>query len=142
MITEVRWEPVEPNYEDQIKFYVYIENCGNEPSVPIFDIKIWVNGEYIGRAQLGTVEIGENRRSNPIISYPLSEGVYTVRAIVDSENSVSETNEDNNEFQTEIYVIPEFPFHILFVSFVLFTFGVTSLSMFLKKGDFKLMCKL
>lgn len=137
VITEVAWEPVEPNYEDQIKFYVHVENCGNEPSVPIFDIKVWVNGEYIGRAQLGIVEIGENKRSNPIISYPLSEGVYAVRAVVDSENSVSETNEDNNEYQTEIYVIPEFPFHILFVSFVLFTFGVTLFNMLLKKGSFK-----
>lgn len=129
IVTEITWDPEEPSYEDQVKFYVYVKNCGNEPSVPIFDIQVWVNGDYQGRAQLGTVEIGETKRTNPIIAYPFSEGVHTVRAVVDSENSVSETNENNNEYETEIAVVPEFLPGILLVVFFLLTFA----TIFLRK---------
>ena len=109
IVTGITWSPENPSYEDQITFYVYVENCGNEPSVPIFDIEIWVDDLYQGRAQLGTIEIGETKRSNPIITYPMSDGFHTVKAIVDSKNSVSETDENNNEYETQINVIPEFP---------------------------------
>jgi hypothetical protein len=127
-ITGVTWEPQNPSYEDQMRFYVHVENCGNEPSVPIFDVEVWVDGAYQGRAQLGTIEIGQTKISNPIVTYPLSEGIRTVRAIVDSKNSVFETNETNNMYEIEINVIPEFPSTAILLVFAVVTLIVVSLT--------------
>ncbi len=127
-ITGVTWEPQNPSYEEQMKFYVYVENCGNEPSVPIFDVEVWVDDAYKGRAQLGTIEIGQVKRSNPIVTYPLSAGAHTVRAIVDSKNSVSETNETNNTYETGINVIPEYPPTAILLVFAVVAFVVVLLT--------------
>jgi len=121
IITEITWDPEDPSYEDQIIFYVYVKNCGNEPSVSIFDVNIRVNGEYQGKTELGIVKIGETKRTNSLIVYPLSEGIHTVTAMADSEDSVSEIDENNNEYATEIDVIPEFPLHVFLAIFFVVT---------------------
>ncbi|OGI15537.1 hypothetical protein A3K63_01580 [Candidatus Micrarchaeota archaeon RBG_16_49_10] len=90
----VAFFPVSPSSGDQVTFNVTISNSGDFPSGS-FDVLIYLNGALIANR---TMSLGANLREGLNFNLgQLSGGEYSVRVLIDSNNSVAEADEANND---------------------------------------------
>ncbi|AHL22770.1 CARDB domain-containing protein [Thermococcus nautili] len=74
---------------------VTIKNLGGPVDRP-FDVVLYVNGTEVGRVTVSEVSEGAEF-SLPFKWTPEKEGNYTIKAVVDPDNRIQESNESNNE---------------------------------------------
>ncbi|NJE53921.1 CARDB domain-containing protein [Thermococcus sp. 21S9] len=74
---------------------VTIQNLGGPVDKP-FDVVLYVNGTEVGRVTVSEVSEGAEF-SLPFKWTPEKEGNYTIKAVIDPDNRIQESNESNNE---------------------------------------------
>ncbi len=74
---------------------ITIRNLGGPVDKP-FDVVLYANGTEIGRVTVSEVSEGAEF-SLPFTWKPGKEGNYTLKAVVDPDNRIQESNESNNE---------------------------------------------
>lgn len=95
-ISDIYINPESPKEGQQISVTLVVSNDGLVGSDP-FDIEFWLNNKYIGKKDLSG--IAPKSCSLPITFNigALSAGDYILQIILDPDNRIAETKEDNNQ---------------------------------------------
>jgi len=110
-VTDISWTPSEPAEGDTITFTVYIKNQGSTSSSSCI-IKYYIDSSYLDSDLVVGLSAGES--TTCIFSWTApsgSAGNHTVKAVVDADNQVSESNENNNE-RSETFTVTSIPVEI------------------------------
>jgi hypothetical protein len=118
IVEDILWFPKEPHVGEDLSLQVIIRNVGDAPVKKMFRFEL-----YIGRKEspirwtfdakepmlpgdgwMGIFDINKEVR---YYGWALSEGDHKLRAIVDSDHDVVESNEDNNELVKTIHIGPK-----------------------------------
>jgi hypothetical protein len=117
IVEDIIWFPKEPHVAEDLSIQVTIRNVGDAPVKTSFTWKLYIDHRepvgwtYDAKEPLkpgdgwtGFFDIKEEARK---WGWGLSEGEHRLRAVVDKENKVAESNEDNNELIKTIRVEPK-----------------------------------
>jgi len=115
IITEVRWEPANPKQGDQIEFFATIKNIGEgaTPSgikhgVAFFvnnSVVSWSDGYFTSIPAGEEVEISSRMEGSSGDLWTVgSSATYNIKAHVNDQTDMQETNYDNNFFETVLTV--------------------------------------
>ncbi|HOW13486.1 PGF-pre-PGF domain-containing protein [Methanosarcina sp.] len=91
----ISWDPASPYENDSITFRVTFANRGSGAS-GAFTAKCYINGRELYSYSLQGLEAGSNT-SVTFNWVPAASGNLDIKAVVDTENQVSESDEGNNE---------------------------------------------
>jgi hypothetical protein len=91
----ISWDPASPYENDSITFRVTFANRGSGAS-GAFTAKCYINGRELNSYSLQGLEAGSNT-SVTFNWVPAASGNLDIKAVVDTENQVSESDEGNNE---------------------------------------------
>ncbi|MDQ1276526.1 MAG: TolB protein, partial [Euryarchaeota archaeon] len=95
MIEDISWDPASPYENNNITFRITSTNNGSGPSEAC-TMKCYINGSEVYSYSFPRLEAG----SNATITFnrvPAASGSIDIKAVVDTENQVSESDEENNE---------------------------------------------
>ncbi|WP_410509235.1 PGF-pre-PGF domain-containing protein [Methanosarcina hadiensis] len=95
VIEEISWDPAEPSENDSITFRITSANNGFGPSGAC-TVKCYINGSEIYSYPLSGLEAGSNE-SVTFNWVQTASGNIDIKATVDTENKVYESDEGNNE---------------------------------------------
>lgn len=95
VIENISWYPASPSQNENITFSITSANNGSGPSEAC-KMKCYINGSEVYSYSLSGLEAGSNS-SVTFKWVPASSGSMDIKAVVDTENQVSESDEGNNE---------------------------------------------
>jgi len=95
IVSNITWDPPTPSIGDLVKFKVLIKNQGVGDATNSFYVKYYIDGTYKGYDQISSMDKGINKTEE--FTWNAESGSHTIKAIVDSDNQIPESNEGNNE---------------------------------------------
>ncbi|MFC2071058.1 CARDB domain-containing protein, partial [Chloroflexota bacterium] len=101
-IDPVTWLPEEASPGDTLTLSIIVRNRGYGDAVST-QLKFYVDGEMLGLSSVSPLPYGGMQIKT--FTWIVEEGSHTFRFTADSNNNVSESNEDNNE-RIAIYPFP------------------------------------
>ena len=103
LIVEDIWvEPSTFSPGDSVKLYAMIKNQGSDDVVGTFRTKRYFDGTYISYYDKTDLAAGATFTSYTTYTWPSDYNSHAIKSITDTENTVSESNEGNNE-RTEYF---------------------------------------
>ena len=116
VVTDIIYSPSEPLPGDQVTFSATIKNQGTTatPNGVIHGVRFYVNGTPSTWSDNRTasipagasVTVTANGSPTGVATWTAgTAGVYTIRAFVDDQNRISESNETNNNFERPLTVM-------------------------------------
>lgn len=95
VIEGISWDPASPSENENITFRIISANNGSEPSEAC-TVKCYIGENEVYSYSLSGLGAGSNA-SVTFSWVPTTSGSMNIKAAVDTENKVSESNEGNNE---------------------------------------------
>ena len=107
VITKINYSPGSPKQHEQVKVWIFIKNNGPGKSEPCYvsDSDSLNNYSIYHKEQVPALDPGKEYRSDALF-LSNQAGTYYFRAVVDRENMIDETNENNNSMDRKIVVGP------------------------------------
>ena len=102
-ISSITWSPAEPSVRDNITFTITIENQGNGDSGES-TVNLYIDGVSAGDNALAQIEASANRQVT--FTWRVEEGSRQIRAVVNLQNDVPESEETNNEKMVTFSILP------------------------------------
>nr|WP_286219210.1 discoidin domain-containing protein [Paraoerskovia sediminicola] len=93
-VTQVTTTPANPVESDTVTVRATVKNVGQKPS-PASTVDVLLDGDVIGTANLGALAAGATGTAS-VDAGALAAGSYTLGAVVDPKNTVTEQDETNN----------------------------------------------
>ena len=94
IIESITWLPEEPSIGDEITFSVKIKNQG-DGRAGVSRVYFYIDDSSRGYQNIPELDVGE--RETKTFTWKAQEGPHTIKAIIDEENQILESNEGNNE---------------------------------------------
>jgi len=107
VITKINFSPGSPAQHEQAKVWVFVKNLGPGESKPCYVSKTNSMNNYSiwSKRLVPALPPGKEWRYDGYFISNMA-GTYTIRAVIDRQNSVDETNENNNMLERQIVVRP------------------------------------
>jgi hypothetical protein len=104
LIVENIWtEPDPPIAADYATIYIRIKNQGSRNATGTFFLEFYFDGTYKGRVYINGLAAGATKTSYWRAEiWPSDTNLHTIKGVVDSDNVVSESNENNNEYSIQV----------------------------------------
>ncbi|MCK5724156.1 MAG: hypothetical protein KAI84_16615, partial [Gammaproteobacteria bacterium] len=93
-VSSLTWTPTDFTEGQIVTFNALIENIGNGNTTHGFYTRFLVDGTYLGDKYFSGLSSGSS--TNIIHTWIATPGEHTIKTIVDANNHVSESNENNN----------------------------------------------
>ena len=103
VIAEMTVSPEEPMAGDNITVMVTIKNQGNGPAAPTL-VHLYNNGSSIDIKNVPEIDPGAV--STETFTITAWEGDFAIEVVADSDQSIAESNEDNNKKLVELSILP------------------------------------
>ncbi len=94
IIQSIAWSPDSPSRGDAITFAINVKNQGNS-AVSSSLVYFYIDGNSRGYTDARKINAGATVATT--FTWTAKEGSHTIRAVVDQENYIVESNESNNE---------------------------------------------
>ena len=111
VIESINWPSGEPSSSDNVSFTVTIRNQGDAKALFAY-VKYYLDGEYLASGQVNSLEPDANTEES-FGTWISQAGRHVIRVVIDEENRVLESDEENNEkvvtFTTENVTSPVEP---------------------------------
>lgn len=111
IIESITWPSGEPSSSDNVSFTVTIRNQGDAKALFAY-VKYYLDGEYLASGQVNSLEPDANTEES-FGTWISQAGRHVIRVVIDEENRVLESDEENNEklvtFTTENVTSPVEP---------------------------------
>jgi hypothetical protein len=105
IVSDIQWTPTSPKEGDKIQFSATVQNSGNGPS-PAVDHKVSfrINNQEIAGSTSYTTAIaaGGSATITAASQWSAAHGTYSVSAVVNPDNTITEFNANNNSFTKQI----------------------------------------
>lgn len=107
VITKINFSPGSPAQHEQAKVWIFVKNLGPGESKPCYvsSTNSMNNYSIWNKKLVPALPPGKEWRYDGYFVSNMA-GTYTIRAAVDRQNSVDETNENNNMLERQIVVGP------------------------------------
>jgi subtilase family serine protease len=107
VITKINFSPGSPAQHEQAKVWVFVKNLGPGASKPCYVSKTSSMNNYSiwSKRLVPALPPGKEWRFDGYFISNMA-GTYTIRAVIDRENTQEETNENNNMLERQIVVRP------------------------------------
>lgn len=102
-ISSITWSPAEPSVRDNITFTIIIENQGSGDSGES-TVDLHIDGSSAGGNALAQMDASASRQV--IFTWRAEEGSHQIRAVVDPQDDVPESEESNNEKTVTLTILP------------------------------------
>ncbi|MDH6546213.1 CARDB domain-containing protein [Streptomyces sp. SAI-041] len=94
VVTDLTWSPASPSEADAVSVKATVRNAGNA-AAPASTLDVSVEGTVAGSASVGSLAAGQSTTVDvPVGKRPM--GTYTVSAVVDPNDTVTESDNGNN----------------------------------------------
>ncbi|MDH6565306.1 hypothetical protein M2160_000327 [Streptomyces sp. SAI-117] len=94
VVTDLTWSPASPSEADAVSVKATVRNAGNA-AAPASTLDVSVEGTVAGSASVGSLAAGQSTTVDvPVGKRPV--GSYTVSAVVDPNDTVTESDNGNN----------------------------------------------
>ncbi|WP_053849861.1 CARDB domain-containing protein [Streptomyces sp. NRRL B-24085] len=94
VVTDLTWSPTSPSESDAVSVRATVRNAGNA-AAPASTLNVSVEGTVAGSASVGSLAAGQSTTVDvPVGKRPM--GSYTVSAVVDPDDTVTESDNGNN----------------------------------------------
>ena len=100
IVQEINYSPNQPESGDYVTFTVTIKNQGSVSTGSRVDIELFVDGSSKGSDTISSLNAGSSTTKN--FHWTYTSGTHSIKAIVDNDNDVDESNEFNNELIVSI----------------------------------------
>jgi subtilase family serine protease len=94
IIETITWSPEEPSESDTVTFSVIIKNQGSDITGSL-RVAYYVDDTYLTSALVNPIDAGAS--ANETFSWIAQGGSHAIKAVADSNNEVTESDEANNE---------------------------------------------
>jgi subtilase family serine protease len=94
IIETITWSPEEPSESDTVTFSVIIKNQGSDITGSS-RVAYYIDDAYLTSALVNPIDAGAS--ANETFSWIAQGGSYAIKAVADSNNEVTESDEANNE---------------------------------------------
>ncbi|MCR4405209.1 MAG: PKD domain-containing protein [Candidatus Acetothermia bacterium] len=95
VVEDIWWEPSEVKVGDKVTFHYRVKNQG-EANAEAFGNKLFIDGDEIDISARGPLATGSSREGFFTYQWEAAAGDHEIRVEADWENSVRESNEQNN----------------------------------------------
>jgi len=103
IVEEITWLPTDAAAGDTVTFTITIKNRGSGRA-EASHAACYISGGYQGHFNIAAIEA--DAEATVTIDWPATTGSHTVSFVVDHDNMLVETNEDNNKLTVTIPIIP------------------------------------
>jgi len=103
VIDSITWTPAEPSVRDNITFTVKVKNQGSGDSDDSRVI-LYIDGTSTGNKMLEPIDAGENKQAT--FTWRVEEVSHQIKAVVDPQDAVPESEESNNEKTVTFSIAP------------------------------------
>ncbi|NIA04247.1 MAG: hypothetical protein GWP09_02750, partial [Nitrospiraceae bacterium] len=103
LIVEDIWvDPDPPTAGGSTRIWFKIKNQGTGDAIGTFFLEFYFDGNYMGHVYVSDLPAGSTHESYWQETWPSDTNQHTIRGVVDSDNTISESDESNNE-RTEYF---------------------------------------
>ena len=101
-ITNLTWNPVEPEERDDVTITATITNIGNGPTLYGFFVTFYIDGLYRGYQRAnGILAVGES--TDIAFGWTATKGLHTLQVVADDiQDNIQELDETNNGAETAL----------------------------------------
>ena len=93
IIESISWSPEAPALRDTVTFTTTIRNLGDSQA-PLSRIAYYIDDSLVSTADVNAINAGDIAVNT--FTWQAAAGDHIIKAIIDSENAITEVNEDNN----------------------------------------------
>jgi subtilase family serine protease len=104
LVSRITWSPESPSAGDKVTFTVVVDNQGSGRAANFY-VAHYIDDVLLDSGFVGSVS--HSASTNDTFTWPAETGRHTIKAVVDSNSNVPESNEDNNEFSVNF--VPTMP---------------------------------
>ncbi|MBN2098438.1 MAG: discoidin domain-containing protein [Dehalococcoidia bacterium] len=104
LIEDIIWTPTDPVVGEIVTFAVKLKNQGDADS-GLSQVSLHVDSVEIGATTVSSLDIGNT--STQTFTWSAQVGVHSIKATADSNNSVLESNEANNQYHATLTIIED-----------------------------------
>ena len=109
VVTDVNTQPAPPNAADFADISIQIKNQGLSDATETFSLEFYFDGVYQGHVYVDGLEAGDTHTSTWYgILWPGDTNDHTLKAVIDTENAITEYNEINNQ-RSDQFAAPQPP---------------------------------
>ena len=109
IVEDIQVDPDPPIATCSATMYIKIKNQGSGDAIGLFSLKFYFDGTYTGYDEIDGLAAGASKTSvwPDCFFWPPDNNPHTIKGIVDPYNTISESNEGNNELLKQfIGVVP------------------------------------
>ena len=101
VVDSISWTPTSPKEGDSVTFTANIKNIGQADATN-FNTKLYVGGNLIDTKNISTLAAGSSTSITFTNKWTATSGCQDVKVVVDSDNTVQESDENNNTLTNQI----------------------------------------
>jgi len=103
IIEAITWSPENPSIGDTVTFTVTIKNQGSDKA-DSSHVAYYIDDTYLTSASVSLIDPGAT--DNQTFTWTAQAGSHDIKAVVDQDNSVTESQESNNERTVTLSISP------------------------------------
>jgi len=104
---DITFSPSDPLENQMVNITAKIHNIGTENAYNV-NVSFYDGNNFIGGRKIDVIPAEESRDIS-VLWNATPWGWHTIRVVIDPENEIAETNENNNQASKSIYVYPPIP---------------------------------
>jgi hypothetical protein len=97
IVDDIWIEPAEFGSDDTVKVWQRTKNIGDGDAVDTFRIMRYFDGTYISSYNRNGLTVGQSFTTYKTYTWPSDCNPHTIKVVVDTDDSIAESIEDNNE---------------------------------------------